>query len=301
MRRGFTLVELLTVIAIIAILAAIIFPVAGTVRENARKSRCMSNLSQIFVALQSYKEDYRAYPPVLGAYAVDANGNLTCNPAQAVPFNLAPKPLGTYLKNDEIFYCPNNPIDDKRIITQAVYPQRARACAGQPVRLRPGDNSSPIVCFYRYDSYSTGASRSPTDMNCATRFSGPIRQLNQLENQLNGGTTNYGVGYFDGTIGPKPTDNPRQLGYRNPDTTAVVTWCSYHRSYNGNVPTRARSDLVLFLTGNVKPVDSSHDVRVALHDAPVGASYDYSWSGTQRSDPVSKRWESGRSELSRHA
>ena len=257
MRRGFTLVELLTVIAIIAILAAIIFPVAGTVRENARKSRCMSNLSQIFLALQKYKEDYRAYPPVLGAYAVDANGNLTCNPAQAVPFNLAPKPLGSYLQNnDEIFYCPNNPIDDKRIITQAVYPQ-GHALAGQPVSLRPGDNSSPIVCFYRYDSYSTGRIGQSNNHELHYTLFWSNQALNQLENQLNGGTTNYGVGYFDGTIGPKPTDNPRQLGYRNPDTTAVVTWCSYHRSYDGNVPTRAKNDLVLFLTGNVKPMDSS--------------------------------------------
>ena len=257
MRRGFTLVELLTVIAIIAILAAIIFPVAGTVRENARKSRCMSNLSQIFVALQAYKDDYRAYPPVLGAYAVDREGNLTCVQEQAVPFNLAPKPLGTYLKNDEIFYCPNNPIDDKRLITQAVYPQgHALAGAGDPVRLRQGDRRSPIVCFYRYDSYSTGRIGQSNNHELHYTLFWSNQALNQLENQLNGGTTNYGVGYFDGTIGPKPTDNPRKLGYRNPDTTAVVTWCSYLRSYNGNVPARTRSDIVLFLTGNVKVVDS---------------------------------------------
>jgi prepilin-type N-terminal cleavage/methylation domain-containing protein len=256
MRRGFTLVELLTVIAIIAILAAIIFPVAGTVRENARKSRCMSNLSQIFLALQKYKEDYRAYPPVLGAYAVDANGNLTCNHAQAVPFNLAPKPLGTYLKNDEIFYCPNNPIDDKRLITQAVYP-KGHALAGKPVRLRPGDDSSPIVCFYRYDSYSVGRVPNPDRYELRYTLFWSNEALNQLENQLSGGTPRYSLGYFDNPIGPKSSDNPRQLGYRNPDTTAVVTWCSYHRSYDGNVPTRAKNDLVLFLTGNVKPMDSS--------------------------------------------
>ncbi|MCS7273287.1 MAG: prepilin-type N-terminal cleavage/methylation domain-containing protein [Fimbriimonadales bacterium] len=255
MRRGFTLVELLTVIAIIAILAAIIFPVAGTVRENARRSRCMANLSQIYVALQTYKEDFRAYPFVLGAYAVDANGNPTCDPSRAVPFDRAPKPLGSYLKNDEIFHCPNNPIDDKRSVVRAIYP-RGHALAGQPVRFGTGRPDSPEVCFYAYDSYSIGRVPRGNDFVYELRYTlfWSNQSLNEAENRLRG--TDYGRGYYDEPVGPKGTDNPRQLGYRNPDTTTVVTWCTYHRSYRGDTPVRAKDDIVLFLTGNVKVVDS---------------------------------------------
>ena len=66
---AFTLVELLTVIGIIAVLAAILFPVFATVRGKARQTACVSNLRQIGMAVQMYAQDFDGLPP----YAADAS------------------------------------------------------------------------------------------------------------------------------------------------------------------------------------------------------------------------------------
>ena len=55
--KAFTLIELLTVISLIAILAAILFPVFGQAREKARQSTCASNLRQSGIAISLYAQD----------------------------------------------------------------------------------------------------------------------------------------------------------------------------------------------------------------------------------------------------
>lgn len=66
-RRGFTLIEMLIVIAIIAILAALIFPSFSAAREDARQKSCSSNLREIGLAVQMYRVEEREYPMSLGA------------------------------------------------------------------------------------------------------------------------------------------------------------------------------------------------------------------------------------------
>lgn len=100
-RKGFTLVELLIVIAILAILAALLFPAFAKAREKARQATCTSNLKQLGMAMEMYLQDYDESFPYQRTPCWMSRGTDTglCWPEQVHP----------YVKNVQVLRCPSGP------------------------------------------------------------------------------------------------------------------------------------------------------------------------------------------------
>lgn len=134
-RRGFTLIEMLVVISIIALLAAILFPVFGRVREGGRRTACASNLKQLGLAFAQYRQDNGGRFPGAGQYQKWENGGHWVsgkndtdagtsgklaslgdskpipNPNSPTGFNSANVEGGAlfpYVKEAKVYVCPSN-------------------------------------------------------------------------------------------------------------------------------------------------------------------------------------------------
>jgi prepilin-type N-terminal cleavage/methylation domain-containing protein len=104
---AFTLIELLTVIAIIGVLAASLIPVLGRARESSRDSRCADNLRQIGSAIQSSVNDHRGVLPPTGFFGVASYYNRDARHFQNSLLNyLDLKPATTWSTSTDLSHSP---------------------------------------------------------------------------------------------------------------------------------------------------------------------------------------------------
>ncbi|MBI1331973.1 MAG: type II secretion system protein [Armatimonadetes bacterium] len=277
-KRAFTMIELLTVIAIIALLSAIIFPVFARVKLNAYKSADMSSMNSIRSALQLYRDDQGGYPPHLLGYIspYEYQNGVTVVPANLVRGPMYPKRITSI---DTLKGGINRSAYD--LMVPGIWPQAdTRTVGSAPILDLNGDgvidtNDDILSARQQYSTDYTGAPQyylqnpgtapnettDPSDVSAGrfyavsgydvgpTKLSSDGNSYYEMHYTLFWTTFGLGIG--------SALDDPRQLGYSNPPDTTVVTWDTFYRDYNSNFLTPGGSkDIVLFLGGSARPLDS---------------------------------------------
>lgn len=224
--KGFTILELLTVIAIIGMLASILYPVVASMRERAKMSHCMSNLREIAAGLQQYRLDEECYPEHL---IYQDNGKW--------------QGLFPYISSLERFHCPDNPFKQPDTPTDSL-PSNAFVTGDF---LQP-DGTIVSQSLPLFDSYD-GAVEGAADYS---------------DSSISGGTyvAHYSLTRIQKASKPFPLDYSRQLRFSKPPDDTVVTWCTFHRKMPALSPEDSSQDIFLWLDGHVAKESCSQTLSI---------------------------------------
>jgi prepilin-type processing-associated H-X9-DG protein len=142
-RRAFTFTELIAAMAIIMLIAGLLFPVFIQARQSARGAACRSNIQQLSQALHLYAQDNNGYFPPGAAWT-----------AAAMP----------YCKNRTVFACPSEPEASKRRFGSGVEIAGSPAQNAAPTTSPGAAPSQPSPGVYTSYQYAPGlANDDPSD------------------------------------------------------------------------------------------------------------------------------------------
>ena len=96
-RSGFTLVELLVVIGVLAALAALLLPALQTAHESARRAACLANVRQLTLAAATYVRDNNGYLPEAATINVPFEGPMSPRTYNSPPWTVISAPQDLYV------------------------------------------------------------------------------------------------------------------------------------------------------------------------------------------------------------
>jgi prepilin-type N-terminal cleavage/methylation domain-containing protein/prepilin-type processing-associated H-X9-DG protein len=204
-RLAFTLVELLVVIAIIAVLIALLVPAVQQVRGAAARTQCQSNLKQVGLALQSFHDSNKHFPPGYTS-GVDAMGNDT-GPGWGWAAYILPNLEQPAVYNAIQF---GQPIEVAANAGARVTPLQVYLC--------PADAAPPIWTVNKHD-----AAGNPTGVICTVASANYIGVFGVSEPGVDG----EGIFYRNSAVSMKDvtdgTSNTMMVGERS-QVLCQATW-----------------------------------------------------------------------------
>jgi prepilin-type N-terminal cleavage/methylation domain-containing protein len=161
-RAGFTLVELLTVIAIIAILAAMLLPVLSAARKHAQKVQARLQCQDIATAIEKYDSDYGRFPVSTNAQLAAGTGDFTYG-------GMFQKPDGTMMQVGPQVVPSGSPVTNAEVI--AILMDVTNYGSGQPVLANMNHQKNPQRTIFLnakmsgYDPSQPGPADGGVDVN----------------------------------------------------------------------------------------------------------------------------------------
>jgi prepilin-type N-terminal cleavage/methylation domain-containing protein len=248
LKRAFTLLELLVVIAVIAILVALMFPSVNRAEARARRTICMSHLRQISVGIRMYSEDSRDAAPSAEIAATSTNHlPLYAGYKQLMKSYVGLK--GASSAQDKVFACP----------ADNFFPSFVFANDTNSIYLRTSLHDDPV---FDYSSYAFNGGDNAT--------------------RTFGGTNHFSLPGLTGVKLSSVKNAARTVLVA--EASALVPW-SWHEPSSRLVFPDAKN-VVSFVDGHVSYVkiywDSTPFPNGGLsfamsYNPPAG--YDYQWSG----------------------